>query len=82
MKRKATGPVPLLLPAEVAGLFGVGPKTALRWAKDRKLSTLRTLGGHHRFHPEEVRRVLVERHEGEDLNRRLADLDKLIVSKR
>ncbi len=48
----------LLTPAEVAKLFRVDPKTVTRWARAGKLSSIRTLGGHRRYHAEEVRRVL------------------------
>jgi excisionase family DNA binding protein len=48
----------LLTPGEVAVLFRVDPKTVTRWAQAGKLSTVRTLGGHRRFHEEEVRQLL------------------------
>jgi excisionase family DNA binding protein len=48
----------LLTPAEVAALFRVDPKTVTRWAKAGKLSSIRTLGGHRRYHADEVRRFL------------------------
>ena len=48
----------LLTPAEVAALFRVDPKTVTRWAKTGKLTSLRTLGGHRRFHESEVRNLL------------------------
>jgi excisionase family DNA binding protein len=50
----------LLTPAEVAALFRVNPKTVLRWAETGKLSSVRTLGGHRRYHRGEVRRFLVQ----------------------
>ena len=46
----------LLTPAEVAKLFRVDPKTVTRWAKAGKLSSIRTLGGHRRYHADEVQR--------------------------
>ena len=52
----------LLTPAEVARLFRVDPKTVTRWANDGKIASIRTLGGHRRFHESEIRRLL---HEGE-----------------
>lgn len=55
----------LLTPAEVAALFHVNPKTVTRWAKAGKLSSIRTLGGHRRYHEAEVRR-LWRRSENED----------------
>jgi excisionase family DNA binding protein len=45
---------PLLTPAEVAHLFRVDPKTVARWAKAGKLTSLRTLGGHHRYRESEA----------------------------
>ena len=38
-----------LLPAEVAELLSVSPKTVSRWAKEGKLPFMRTLGGHRRY---------------------------------
>jgi excisionase family DNA binding protein len=51
-------PESLLAPAEVARLFGVGPKTVTRWAKAGKLNAIRTLGGHRRYRASEVRAIL------------------------
>lgn len=48
----------LLTPAEVAQLFRVDPKTVTRWAKDGKLSSIRTLGGHRRYKEAEVYSLL------------------------
>jgi excisionase family DNA binding protein len=48
----------LLTPSEVATLFRVDPKTVTRWAKAGKISAIRTLGGHRRFHEDEVRGLL------------------------
>jgi excisionase family DNA binding protein len=48
----------LLTPAEVAALFRVEAKTVTRWAEAGKLSTIRTLGGHRRFHAREIRKLL------------------------
>ena len=39
----------LLAPGEVAELFHVNPKTVTRWAKQGRLPSIRTLGGHRRF---------------------------------
>ena len=50
----------LLTPSEVAVLFRVDPKTVTRWAKSGKLSSIRTLGGHRRFHRDEVMAKLAE----------------------
>ena len=51
-------PATLLTPAEVAALFRVDPKTVTRWAKAGKLTSIRTLGGHRRYHESEVRALL------------------------
>lgn len=48
----------LLTPSEVAKLFRVDPKTVTRWAKSGKLSAIRTLGGHRRYHAAEVHELL------------------------
>ena len=48
----------LLTPGEVAGMFRVDPKTVTRWAKDGKLTSIRTLGGHRRYREREVRALL------------------------
>jgi excisionase family DNA binding protein len=48
----------LLRPAEVAAIFRVDPKTVSEWAKQGKLPSIRTLGGHRRFRPEDVERLL------------------------
>ena len=55
---KAVVPNPLLTPSEVATMFRVDPKTVTRWAKAGKISAIRTLGGHRRFHESEVRQLL------------------------
>jgi excisionase family DNA binding protein len=38
-----------LLPSEVAELLQVSPKTVTRWAKEGKLASRRTMGGHRRY---------------------------------
>ncbi|GGM53756.1 BldC family transcriptional regulator [Dactylosporangium sucinum] len=48
----------LLMPAQVAALFRVSPKTVTRWARAGKLSAIKTLGGHRRFKAAEVRALL------------------------
>ena len=45
---------PLLTPGEVAGMFRVDPKTVTRWARDGKLTPIRTLGGHRRYRETEI----------------------------
>src|SRR2546425_10938181 len=46
----------LLTPNEVAAIFRVNPKTVTRWAQSGKISAIRTLGGHRRFSPAQVKR--------------------------
>jgi len=51
----------LLTPKEVAEMFGVNPKTVIRWAEAGKLSAVKTLGGHRRYRAVEVRALLKQR---------------------
>lgn len=51
-------PGEFLTPSEVAALFGVDAKTVSRWARDGKLSCIRTLGGHRRYRATEVHALL------------------------
>ena len=55
----------LLTPGEVAGMFRVDPKTVTRWARDGKLTSIRTLGGHRRYREAEVRGLLTGLWQGE-----------------
>lgn len=48
----------ILTPGDIAKLFRVDPKTVTRWAKDGKLSSFRTVGGHRRFRKAEVEALL------------------------
>jgi excisionase family DNA binding protein len=48
----------LLTPSEVAALFRVDPKTVTRWARAGRLTAVRTLGGHRRYHAAEVHGLL------------------------
>jgi excisionase family DNA binding protein len=50
----------LMTPAEVAHAFRVDPKTVTRWAQAGKLTSIRTLGGHRRYDPREVKELLGE----------------------
>jgi len=53
-----TRPERLLTPSQVAALFAVDPKTVTRWAKDGRLTSVRTLGGHRRFSEAQVLELL------------------------
>ena len=45
---------PLLTPRETAALFHVDPRTVTRWAREGKLPSARTLGGHRRYRVADV----------------------------
>jgi excisionase family DNA binding protein len=47
-----------LLPAEVADILHVSPKTVSRWAKEGKLPFLKTLGGHRPYPEAEIRELV------------------------
>jgi excisionase family DNA binding protein len=57
-QRKGSEAPGYLLPAEVADLLSVSPKTVSRWAKEGKLPFMKTLGGHRRYPEAEVRKLL------------------------
>lgn len=63
MRDNATGKNPqqdeeLLMPGEVARLFGVDPKTVARWADAGVFEARRTAGGHRRYRAREVYALL------------------------
>lgn len=48
--RQLGGPEPEMLRTdEVARMFGVDPKTVTRWAKAKKIQSVRTPAGHRRY---------------------------------
>jgi excisionase family DNA binding protein len=49
---------PLLTPSEVGKLFRVSPKTVTRWARQGRITSVRTLGNHRRYRASEVREAL------------------------
>jgi excisionase family DNA binding protein len=55
---REAAPGGLLTPGEVAALFRVDPKTVTRWALAGRIGSIRTPGGHRRFHEAEVRALL------------------------
>jgi excisionase family DNA binding protein len=48
-------------------MFSVDSKTVTRWARAGKITAIRTLGGHRRYRESEVRRLLDEGQETEQL---------------
>jgi excisionase family DNA binding protein len=56
----AQEPDDLLKPREAAELFGVRTTTIARWAREGKLTPLRTPGGHRRYSRSAVRALLAE----------------------
>lgn len=51
----------MMTSGQVAALFGVKPKAARAWADARKLTVIRTLGGHRRYRESEVLALAAER---------------------
>ncbi len=58
MASASTAAETLYTPSEVASLFRVDPKTVTRWAKQGRLTPIRTLGGHRRYRASEVEQLL------------------------
>ena len=48
----------LLTPGEVALMFRVDPKTVTRWASSGRIGSVRTPGGHRRFHEADIKFLL------------------------
>jgi len=46
---------------QVAAIFGVKPRAVRAWADARKLTVIRTLGGHRRYREAEVRALAAAR---------------------
>jgi DNA-binding transcriptional MerR regulator len=51
----------LMMPGDVAKLFGVTPKSIREWANAGLLTAQRTLRGQRRYRESEVQRLLTER---------------------
>lgn len=47
-----------MTPGEVAALFGVSPKTVVRWFEERELPYAKTLGGHRRYNRKVVEELV------------------------
>jgi excisionase family DNA binding protein len=65
VSRLAVEAEPLLTPAEVAAIFRVDPKTVTRWARDGRIGSIRTVGGHRRYRESEVQALLEKDGAGE-----------------
>jgi excisionase family DNA binding protein len=50
-----------MTPGQVAAIFGVKPRAVRSWADSRKLTVIRTLGGHRRYKAEEIRAIAAQR---------------------
>jgi excisionase family DNA binding protein len=61
--RPAPSAATFLRLADVAAILQVSPKTVTRWAKEGKLASRRTLGGHRRYARADIESLL-ERLEG------------------
>ena len=59
-QRKGSEAPSYLLPAEVADLLSVSPKTVSRWAKEGKLPFMKTLGGQRRYPEAQIRQLIEE----------------------
>jgi excisionase family DNA binding protein len=55
---KFEAPPRFLTAGEVAELLHVSPKTIGRYSNEGKLPYVRTLGGHRRYNPDEVAKVI------------------------
>jgi excisionase family DNA binding protein len=60
MRRDSSGEE-LLRPREVADIFGVRTSTIAQWAREGKLTPLRTPGGHRRYTRSDVEEALAAR---------------------
>lgn len=49
---------PFLAPREVAQILGVSVRTINEWARNGKIPSVRTAGGHHRFRHSDVKAML------------------------
>lgn len=56
-EQSASRPGEFFRTADVARVLHVSSKTVSRWANDRKLPYVRTLGGHRRYPAQDIRRL-------------------------
>jgi excisionase family DNA binding protein len=63
----------LLRPREVADLLGVRTSTIARWAREGKLTPLRTPGGHRRYSRAAIRRLLADEATPSDAHQQLVE---------
>lgn len=63
----------LLRPREVAEIFGVRTTTIARWAREGRLTPLRTPGGHRRYSREAVVRLLAKDATPDEADRQWAE---------
>jgi excisionase family DNA binding protein len=64
---------PLLKPREAAQMLGVRTATLARWAREGRLTPLRTPGAHRRYLRSQIRRVLAQVREPGEAERRLTE---------
>jgi excisionase family DNA binding protein len=48
----------LITPKKAAEILGVLPNTIRNWERDNKISAIKTLGGHRRYHLDEIKKLL------------------------
>lgn len=48
----------LMRSSEVGALFGVDKHTVCRWASEGKIASVKTPGGHYRFHPDYIAQLI------------------------
>lgn len=72
----------LLKPWEVAQLFRVDPKTVGRWALAGRVGSLKTPGGHRRFHRKEIEELLLNSFTPAMAVDKIAEMEQLIADRR
>jgi excisionase family DNA binding protein len=55
----AREPLPeLMTPGEVAAVLRVDDTTVVRWARNGRIRSIKTPGGHHRYYAEDVEKLV------------------------